>query len=491
VPQPPPSRLGKYEIKRRLGGGGMAEVFVAQVVGAEGFTRNVAIKRVLPGHSQNPAFARMFITEARLLATLHHPNIVAVLDFDHDPQGGLFLVMELVEGQDLNNLLGTGLLPLPVVIHIAVEVLRGLSHAHHVPVEGGPRGIVHRDISPHNVLVSWEGVVKVSDFGLAKARAASSGTVGGIKGKPAYMSPEQANGQDLDGRSDLFAVGVMLWEMLVGQPLFTGATAQETLAMVLVSQIPSPAALRKGLPPDLANATMHLLERELPQRSATAAQAIHELMSCRDAPRDGRAELIKTMSDRFSNAAPTLVAAATDSEPAPSILTTPEANLPEIRKQMRWAQARSLQATLTTLRGHGLRRIAIVGALVSAVVITLIILSTTARRKASAPTAPAALGASGDAALRTPVTEPAPAASLPVSQSLGIGPQQTISHGGNESARDAAPADAEISNVRRRASKVRTVTNSAPAVPGAPVPEAPAPVSPRLDRDGDGIPDVR
>src|SRR6185436_11069226 len=181
---------GKYRLETRLGGGGMAEVFLGSMLGAEGFSRKVAIKRVLPGFSDNPAFAQMFVSEAQISSRLQHPNIVSVLDFDRDADGRLFLVMELVDGQDLDALNASGLLPLPVVIHVIAEVLRGLGFAHDLPTTSGLRGVVHRDVSPHNVLLSWEGAVKVSDFGIAKARAASEATASAfIKGKPAYMSP--------------------------------------------------------------------------------------------------------------------------------------------------------------------------------------------------------------------------------------------------------------------------------------------------------------
>src|SRR5258706_2911999 len=221
---------GKYRLDTRLGGGGMAEVFLGSTVGAEGFSRRVAIKRVLPGFSDNPTFAQMFIAEAQISAQLQHPNIVSVLDFDRDAESRLFLVMELVEGRDLDALVSTGLLPYPLVIFVIGEVLRGLGHAHDLPVSAGAvRGIVHRDVSPHNVLLCSQGAIKVSDFGIAKARAASAATASVlIKGKPAYMSPEQANGESLDGRSVLFAVGVMLWEMLVGRRLFVGEDTRST-----------------------------------------------------------------------------------------------------------------------------------------------------------------------------------------------------------------------------------------------------------------------
>ena len=294
--------LGKYRLDTRLGGGGMAEVFLASTQGAEGFSRKVAIKRVLPGFSDNPAFAKMFIAEAQISSRLVHPNIVSVLDFDRDAENRLFLVMELVEGRDLDALVSSGLLPIPVVIFVIAEALRGLGYAHDLPSGADVRGIIHRDVSPHNVLLSWEGAVKVSDFGIAKAKSATEATASVfIKGKPAYMSPEQANGEALDGRSDLFAVGIMLWEMLLGRRLFIGEDTRATLAAVLFGQIPRPRSIRGDLPKDLERVVMKLLERDLPARYATAEQAIHDLLECADAPRNGREALSSMLAERFPN----------------------------------------------------------------------------------------------------------------------------------------------------------------------------------------------
>jgi len=306
-----PGTSGKYRLEHRLGGGGMAEVFVGEASGAEGFSRKVAIKRVRPGYSDNPAFAQMFIAEARLCAQLVHPNIVSVLDFDRDDQGQLFLVMELVNGKDLGALIASGVLPVPVVIFITTEILRGLGFAHDLPSGSGMRGIVHRDVSPHNVLLSWEGAVKVSDFGIAKALAASAASASvSIKGKPAYMSPEQANGQALDGKSDLFAVGVMLWEMLAGQRLFVGDDTRAVLASVLFKPIPEPSSLRPGVPRDLERVAMRLLERDLFARYATAEDALADLVACADAPRAGRETLVSALAERFADAAPVRQSAA-------------------------------------------------------------------------------------------------------------------------------------------------------------------------------------
>ncbi len=297
---------GKYRLDTRLGGGGMAEVFLGSMVGAEGFSRKVAIKRVLPGFSDNPSFAQMFVAEAQISAQLQHPNIVSVLDFDRDAEDRLFLVMELVEGRDLDALVSSGVLPVPLVIFLITEVLRGLGHAHDLPVSSSTlRGIIHRDVSPHNVLLSWDGAVKVSDFGIAKAREASAATASVlIKGKPAYMSPEQANGEPLDGRSDLFAVGVMLWEMLVGRRLFIGEDTRSTLAAVLFGQIPRPRSIRGDVPKDVERVVMKLLERDLPARYPTAEAAISDLLDCADAPKSGRELLMKTLAERFPTHAP-------------------------------------------------------------------------------------------------------------------------------------------------------------------------------------------
>ncbi len=299
-------RLGKYVLGAPLGVGGMAEVFRAHTLGAEGFQRAVAIKRILPDASKNPAFGEMFIAEAKLSSRMQHPNIVSVLDFDRDHEGRLYLVMELVEGRDLDGLIESGRLPYSTIIYTITEALRGLGYAHDLPAGAdGVRGLVHRDISPHNVLISWNGAVKVSDFGIAKARAATAASASiTIKGKPAYMSPEQINGSPLDGRSDLFAVGVMLWQMMTGQYLFAAGTTTETLARVLFAPVPSPRTVVADIPPDLEAVTMRLLARDPAHRYPTADDAIDDLLRCQQAPRDGRRELEQLLVARFPQKAP-------------------------------------------------------------------------------------------------------------------------------------------------------------------------------------------
>lgn len=283
----------------------MAEVFLGSSLGAEGFRRRVAIKRVLPELSDNPEFAQMFIKEAQISSRLVHPNIVSVIDFHKDANNRLFLVMELVEGCDLDALLTSGPLPYPVIIFIATEVLRGLGHAHNLTIGPGTRGLIHRDVSPHNVLLSWEGAVKISDFGIAKARTASAATASAfIRGKPAYMSPEQARGEPLDGRSDLFAAGVMLWEMLVDKRLFVAADTQATLAALLFGPIARPRLLRSTVAKDLEQVTLQLLERDPARRYPTAEAAIFDLLQCEDAPTAGREMLRQILAERFPGDAP-------------------------------------------------------------------------------------------------------------------------------------------------------------------------------------------
>jgi len=305
----------KYEYEKRLGGGGMAEVFLARTVGAEGFQRPVAIKRVLPSFSQDPQFSSMFVNEARLSALLRHANIVQVADFDRDAEGRLYLVMELVDGKDLSDVAERGPLPTPVVVYLTVEVLKGLAYAHDLATsDGKPLGIVHRDISPHNVLVSWDGAVKVSDFGIAKAMLVSGAARSGmIKGKPLYMAPEQVTSPDsVDHRADLFAVGVMMFELLTGQRIYQGTTNEEVLTDVIQvakgwRQLTPASAFRPDLPSDVGRVVMGLLAPDRQQRFAHARDAIDALLATTSATPRGADMLADILAERFPGAAPSRV----------------------------------------------------------------------------------------------------------------------------------------------------------------------------------------
>jgi serine/threonine-protein kinase len=307
----------RYQLGEKLGEGGMAEVFAGTVAGAEGFQRQVAIKRVMPGLSGDADFARMFVEEARIMARLDHPNIVGVLAFDRDPEGRLFLVMEYIDGRDLAALAATGRLPIAVTIFILVEILQGLGYAHDFPdPTGAIHGVVHRDMSPHNVLLAWTGAVKVSDFGIAKVFAESGGARSiTVKVKPQYMSPEQINADSLDGRSDLFAVGVIAHELLTGRSLFSGSPG-ELLAQVMFRDIPRPSSVHPDIAADVEAVVMRLLERDRGRRYPSAEQAIEELARCADAPRNGRRELARLLAERFPDLAKARAKRTQESAPA-------------------------------------------------------------------------------------------------------------------------------------------------------------------------------
>ncbi|HUH05481.1 MAG TPA: serine/threonine-protein kinase [Kofleriaceae bacterium] len=299
----------RYRLGKRIGGGGMAEVLEATALGADGFNRPVAIKRMLPALTADPSFGQMFRSEAHLASLLHHPNIASVLDFDRDEDGSYFIVMELVRGLDLRQLGQSGSVPGPIPYtasaFIIGEVLAGLAYAHELLHDGRHLGIVHRDISPHNVMISWDGAVKVVDFGIAKAVAATNASRSGtLRGKVSYMSPEQAHGHPLDGRSDLFAVGVMFHELLTGKRLFAGGTEPEILARLLHQPIPPPAELRPDVPADLAAVAMRLLERDRRARYRSARATLEALLGCTSASARGRLDLQGLLRARFPDQVP-------------------------------------------------------------------------------------------------------------------------------------------------------------------------------------------
>ena len=227
-----PRPFGPYTLLRRLAAGGMAEVYLATTSGAAGFEKLVAIKRIHPHHAAHEGFGSMLLDEAKLSVSLNHRNIVQTLDLRR-VDGGYVLVMEHVEGYDAHQVLDAlrragRLFPVDIAAHIIAEVCRGLDYAHrHRDEQGEPTRIVHRDVSPQNVLLSFAGEVKIADFGIAKADSRRSDPESGIiKGKYFYMSPEQAWAEPLDHRSDIFSAGVVLWELLVGERLHKESQVQ-------------------------------------------------------------------------------------------------------------------------------------------------------------------------------------------------------------------------------------------------------------------------
>ncbi|HEY8925920.1 MAG TPA: serine/threonine-protein kinase, partial [Polyangia bacterium] len=235
----------RYRITERVASGGMAEVFKGVAESLQGFKKSIAIKRVLPSLTQNKKFVAMFLDEARLSLALQHANIVQVFDIGH-ADDTYFIVMEFVDGVDLKILLEWRRrmgkrLPTAVSLNIANEICKGLSYAHELvsPDTGRPLGIVHRDVSPPNVLISKQGEVKVVDFGLAKAASQLETTEPGVvKGKMSYLSPEAARGEEVDSRADIFSVGILLYEMLTGKRLFYGESDYQTVELVRNAKIP-------------------------------------------------------------------------------------------------------------------------------------------------------------------------------------------------------------------------------------------------------------
>lgn len=281
-----PRFLGKYEVLARLDSGGMAEIFLARARGIAGFEKLVVLKRILPHLAAEEEFVSLFLDEAKTTVALSHGNIVQVFDMGRDPSGDYFIAMEYVAGKNLRRLhrrwiekKGSPVDP-ALAAWLAGEILRGLDYAHRrTDAAGRPLGIVHRDLSPHNILVSYEGEVKVADFGIAKAAGKVVHTETGlIRGKASYMSPEQAQGDPLDGRSDLFAVGILLYELLTGDPPYVGEQPQKVLRELTAGALPlPPSAKRPGIAPQLDAIVMRALARSRDERYATADVFLREL----------------------------------------------------------------------------------------------------------------------------------------------------------------------------------------------------------------------
>src|SRR6185437_8026107 len=237
--------LGKYRLIAELGHGGMAEVYLAVVRGPAGFNKLVVIKQIRPQLAEDPEFLAMFLDEARLAARLSHPNVVQTNEVGQEGSR-YFIAMEYLEGQPLNRVLHrvqkTGGIPLALHVKILSDVLGGLHHAHELAdFDGTPLEVVHRDVTPHNVFITYDGQVKVVDFGIAKALNSSAETrTGVLKGKVAYMAPEQARGERCDRRADVFSVGVMLWEAATGRRLWKGVPDITILQRLLAGDIPRP-----------------------------------------------------------------------------------------------------------------------------------------------------------------------------------------------------------------------------------------------------------
>ncbi len=267
---------GRYELLKQIAVGGMATVHLARALGVGGFERLVAIKVMHAHIGAEPDFVTMFLDEARLAARIRHPNVVPTLDVQESPDG-LFLVMEYIEGPSLHQLIkatagGNGI-PVPVVLRMTIDTLSGLHDAHELTDdEGHPLSLVHRDVSPANVLIGTDGVARITDFGVARAEARLSSTQGGqLKGKIPYMPPEQLMSEQIDRRCDVYAAGAMLWETLVGRRLFQAESDGALLQKILAGPEGSPRQQNPHIPPAIDAVCMQALARDKEGRFATTA----------------------------------------------------------------------------------------------------------------------------------------------------------------------------------------------------------------------------
>jgi serine/threonine protein kinase len=278
--------MTRYELTERIGAGAMAEIFRGKAVAAGGFEKPVAIKRILPHLSQDERFVELLIAEANIVSHLRHRNIVQVFDVGMGPDGQYFLVMELVDGCNLAAV-QEGLekrgkrMPPGLGLYIGGEVCDALEHAHRAPgPDGSPLRLVHRDVSPNNVLLSRSGEVKLTDFGIAK-RTEEVSLHGGVRGKFAYISPEQGSGRSVDARSDVFSVGILLFEMIVGRRLFSGLADFEALKAVCEGNVPRPRSVDSRLDPKLETILLKALAHNPDERYASASDLGKDLRAYR------------------------------------------------------------------------------------------------------------------------------------------------------------------------------------------------------------------
>ena len=278
------SQLGDSELLVRIGRGGMATVWVARERAKNpGDDRLVAVKAMLPELAEESEFVRMFLDEVKLVRSIRHPNVVQVHDVgEHD--GVMWMSMEWVEGESLHTVIAEAgkrrAIPPEMAVKVIADACAGLHAAHELRDENQKlRGVVHRDISPHNILIGTNGVVKLVDFGVAKAvgRVSEATRAGQLKGKFGYMSPEQARGKPVDRRSDVFSIGIVLFELTTSRRLFRGDSDIETLKLVISAQVPRPSSLDPSYPLELERIVLRALERDMQARYQTAAELESDL----------------------------------------------------------------------------------------------------------------------------------------------------------------------------------------------------------------------
>jgi serine/threonine protein kinase len=276
--------FGKYRLIRPLAEGGMAQVYIAKQLGLEGFEKVVVLKRILPQHSKNPEFVAMFLDEARISARLSHPNLVQIFDFGLQ-DNCYFLAMEYLAGENLSSIMRAVAakkehIPSEIAATIIASACAGLHYAHSITDEKGvPLGIVHRDVSPSNLMVTHQGIVKVLDFGIAKAEGKLAETqTGVVKGKWVYMSPEQVKSEPLTGQSDVFSLGLILYELTTGVKLFQRDNELAIIAAVMTTEIKPPRQLRPMMPQEMEDVIMKAVDRDKSKRFQSAAEMERALL---------------------------------------------------------------------------------------------------------------------------------------------------------------------------------------------------------------------
>ncbi len=276
--------VGRYTLLRRIAAGGMAEVYSARATAEPGFSKRVAIKKILPQYVHNERFISMLVDEAKITVALDHPSIAQVHELGHDGED-YFIVMEYVHGRPLNKLMqrvderGLGAIPVEYACQIMGQVALGLHHAHaQVATDGSNRNIVHRDVSPQNILIAYDGPVKLIDFGIARAEGRINQTSAGvIKGKLRYLAPEIASGLDPDGRADIFCCGIVLFEMLTGEAMFAPKSDLEAIELATNARVKSPRARNRRVPKELDEIVMKALKRNRKDRYQTAKELYADL----------------------------------------------------------------------------------------------------------------------------------------------------------------------------------------------------------------------
>ncbi len=280
-----PEVIGRYELLTRLATGGMAELFLARERGLAGLERLVVIKRILPHLADQPSFVEMFLREARIVARLSHPNVVQIYELGQE-SNSYHIAMEYIHGSTVRELLLLAqkddlMMPLGVTVTVVEQACRGLHAAHELTdLDGKPLGLVHRDISPHNLMCTTDGHVKLLDFGVAKSTSASVEATysGNLKGKFAYLSPEQCLHEPLDRRSDIFAMGIVLWEMITMRRLFKRKTELDMMQAVIGGKVPAPGRFREDVPEAIEQVVLKALAREREDRYETAEEMRADLV---------------------------------------------------------------------------------------------------------------------------------------------------------------------------------------------------------------------